>query len=162
MLALKALLEMSSCSLYEQHVQFTWEGLHTRVHTQHQCRWASRGGSPPPLINGTPPLMTAQAAQKSPGALALSAPSIYLSIHPAIWTAFLSGFWGHFFISYTWASVTNSHLSVRLYTAKAHFSSCQDSVASSLNKGECGGVCELINQPVLFVIKVMGDRHICV
>lgn len=54
------------------------------------------------------------------------------------------------------------YVKVRLNAAKAHFSCCQDSVASSLNEGECGRVGAEINQPVLFVIKVMGDRHISV
>lgn len=54
-----------------------------------------------------------------------------------------------------------SYLNVRLSDAKAHFSCCQDSVVSSLNEGERGCVCEEINQPVLFVIKVMGDGSEC-
>lgn len=38
----------------------------------------------------------------------------------------------------------------------------KDSVASPLNEGVCGCVCEAINQPVLFVIKVIQDRHMSV
>lgn len=42
---------------------------------------ASRGGSPPHLINGTPPIMT---GQQSPRISPSSSPSIYLCVQPTI------------------------------------------------------------------------------
>lgn len=123
---------------------------------------ASREGSLPHLINDTPPLMTALTGQQSPRTLPLSSPSIYLcpSIYLSTWTRLHSEFSG-FLICNTWVCVENVlYLNVRLNAVKAHFSCCQDSVASSLNERGC--VCEEINQPVLFVIKVMRDRHISV
>lgn len=85
-------------------------------------------------------------AKKAPRILWLSSPSIYLSAHPSI----------H---SYESISLSESpgfvwYLSVSLYTTKAHSSSCQDSVVSSLN------VRVGITQSALFVIKVMGNGYI--
>lgn len=85
-------------------------------------------------------------AKKAARILWLLSPSIYLSAHPSI----------H---SYESISLSESpgfvwYLSVSLYTTKAHSSSCQDSVVSSLN------VRVGITQSALFVIKVMGNGYI--
>ncbi len=154
----------------------TWLSIHTRMCARVSTfvrnstnvtvmSQVSRSGSLPHLINDTPPLMTALTGQQNPRTLPFSSPSYHMSmrssIHPSVWTRLHSDF-KHFFIWNTWVCVENaSYLSVRLYAARAHFSCCRDSVVSSLNEGERGCVCEEINQPVLFVIKVMGDGSQC-
>lgn len=64
---------------------------------------------------------------------------MHLSIHPSTYTHLHRDYRGHFLIpKYCCLCENVVYLIVRLYATEAHFSSCQDSVASSRNESRVG------------------------
>lgn len=168
MLLFWQMLDMGTCIL---HVQMSAS----------PCQWgtsgsvarmseASRGGSLPHLINDTSLITPAPAAQQKPHAISIIIP-IHISIHPSIHSFVHTNspahrFSGHFLSLLPGPVWKIYSISVSGCTApakaKARFSSCQDSVASSLNEGKVWVCMPGDKSACLLVIKVMGDGHISV